>query len=87
MLVLSRQAGERVIIEVPPSDQPTTVEVVLVRLSYDHARLGFETPRAVNIRRSEVPNMLDDDVDTSFRASPLKQLGSAVQQARLGNGQ
>lgn len=54
MLVLSRKCGEKVMIVVPPSDKEVVIEVTLVELRPDRARIGFEAPRSVSIHRQEI---------------------------------
>jgi carbon storage regulator len=54
MLVLSRKVGEKVIITVPPSTQPTVIAVTLVETRADRCRLGYEAPRTVSIHRQEI---------------------------------
>ena len=95
MLVLTRKTGERITCEVQPSDKVTTIELVLVKIELGQIRLGFEADiDQVNIRRNEVADEPyfpviehrhddDCDVDTSPHAAPLKQLGTAIRDARL----
>lgn len=55
MLVLSRSAGEKIIIEVPPSDTPTRIEVVAIQWRHGgKARIGVQAPDQVVIDREEI---------------------------------
>lgn len=68
MLVLSRYPDQKVIIEVPNpngSEDMITIVVEVVQVEGGRkeggrkVRLGFEAPREVQIRREEVPSLLD----------------------------
>lgn len=58
MLVLGRRVLEKVIIVVPPSAEPTKIEVCLTEIRGGRidprARLGFTAPDEVKIDREEV---------------------------------
>jgi sRNA-binding carbon storage regulator CsrA len=54
MLFLTRRVGGKVIITVPPSQEATVVEVELVRLTAEQARLAFDAPDDVVIDREEI---------------------------------
>lgn len=54
MLVLSRKAGEKVVVTVPPSDKETKVEVIVTEQRHDRTRIGFVAPRNVSIHRQEI---------------------------------
>ena len=54
MLVLSRQIAETIVMTVPASAQPTTIEVRLCDVRGDRARLGVDAAREVIVDRSEV---------------------------------
>lgn len=54
MLFLTRRVGGKVIITVPPSQEATVVEIELVRLTGEQARLAFDAPDDVVIDREEV---------------------------------
>lgn len=54
MLVLSRMRDQKVVITVPPSAEPTHVEVTLVDIRGDKVRLGFDAPDGVVVDREEV---------------------------------
>ncbi len=47
MLVLSRKAGERILVG-------ENISITIVRIGSNTVRLGFEAPRATNIVREEV---------------------------------
>lgn len=49
MLVLSRRRGERILIG-------DDIEIVVNWIKADKVSLGIEAPRAINVRRSEVPD-------------------------------
>lgn len=72
MLSLSRHLSEKVCITVPPSDQPTRIEVMVVSLNSNKAkpsprgtsgrgaRIGFEADKdAVKIHRKQVQARID----------------------------
>lgn len=54
MLVLGFQEKERATIVVPPSDEPTTIDVVFTRQQIGRIRLGFAAPKNVAILREGV---------------------------------
>jgi carbon storage regulator CsrA len=55
MLVLGRDYGESVVIEVPPNSAPTRITVIVCDVRGEsRVRLGFEAPPQVRIDRSEV---------------------------------
>lgn len=62
VLILTRSVREEVILTVPPSAEPTTITVTVVKIDRAKARLGFTAPRTVVIDRAEV--------DAAKRASP-----------------
>ena len=59
MLSLSRHLSEKVCITVPPSDQPTRIEVMVVSLNSNKAKLGFTAVREVIIHRAEIQERID----------------------------
>jgi carbon storage regulator CsrA len=67
MLVLSRDTGGRVVITVPPSAEPTRVEVLLLKLQGNRARIGFDAPEPVAVHRLEVQELIDDAIATQTR--------------------
>lgn len=73
MLVLSRDVGEEVVIDVPPSDVPVRIVVTLDRKgSANHeARIGFDAPRYVTIKRREL-------LDTAQQKSTAAVGGATV---------
>lgn len=58
MLVLTRKENEKVLITVPPSDQPTVIEHTTVRIRGEFVRQGFIAPRCVEIHRKEVADAI-----------------------------
>lgn len=59
MLVLNRKSGETVTVTVPPSSEPTRVQVTLVDIRHGKARIGFAAPKSVAIHRQEVQDQID----------------------------
>jgi carbon storage regulator CsrA len=59
MLVLSRNLNERIVITVPPSTSEQMIEVTLVDLRKDRAKIGFEADRSIVIHRQEVQSRID----------------------------
>ena len=59
MLSLSRHLSEKVCITVPPSDQSTRIEVMVVSLNSNKAKLGFTAVREVIIHRAEIQERID----------------------------
>jgi len=53
MLILSRKIGEKVLIKTPAGEE---IEVVLVDIDRDKARLGFSAPLNVIILRDDIKN-------------------------------
>ncbi len=53
-LCLDRKKGERVVIEVPPSTETTTILVDVAQFFNRKVKLAFAAPRDVTINRSEV---------------------------------
>ncbi len=62
MLVLSRRKRETVVLEIPPSTEWRTIEVVQCDVRGNVSRLGFVAPDEVNIVRSELN--VDADAET-----------------------
>lgn len=54
MLILSRRAGERIILTVPASGKPQIIEVLYCRTAGESVRIGIEADKAVNIVRAEL---------------------------------
>lgn len=88
MLILTRKpGGNESSITLPELN--ITIHIVEVR-GFNQVRVGIDAPRSVTIVRTELldnPKIVLDstcEVDTSFKVPPLKQLGKAVQEARLG---
>lgn len=59
MLVLKRGISESTYIIIPPSDKPTTIEVIVIDSQKNpghgpRLRLGFEAPADVGVYRKEV---------------------------------
>jgi carbon storage regulator CsrA len=54
MLVLSRKRDEKLTLTVPPSDQPTIIEVTVVEVQKSKVRLGMQAPKEVAIARNEL---------------------------------
>lgn len=59
MLVLSRKKNEGIIITVPPSTEPTIVEVVVVEVRGDKTRIGLTADEKVVIHRKEVQDVIN----------------------------
>ena len=53
MLVLTRKAGERIVID-------ENVEIVVVRIRGNRVRLGVTAPRQVAVRRREVRKQIEE---------------------------
>ncbi len=58
MLVLHRTQNQKVFIDVPPSTEPTRIEVQVVDIMGIATRLGFTAPRAVSITRDDAIKQL-----------------------------
>jgi sRNA-binding carbon storage regulator CsrA len=54
MLVLSRNYGQKILIEVQPSSEPQIIEVVQLRTRVHKGRLGIKADASVKIRRGEL---------------------------------
>jgi carbon storage regulator len=63
MLVLSRKAGERVLVG-------EDIEVVVLGIEGDRVKLGFVAPRYVPICRAEIHRELADDLAACAGADP-----------------
>ena len=57
MLVLSRKAGERILIG-------DDVAITVVRIGPNSVRIGIEAPKTMNIVREELCNFGSQDADT-----------------------
>lgn len=70
-LVLTRKEGGKVMILVPPSSEPTVIELQVSRLAIDPmagtktCRLAFEAPQEVEIDRLEVWNKKQEEKSCS----------------------
>lgn len=62
MLVLSRRAGEDLIITVPPSAEPQRITVCVVKILSDKVRLGCTASREVTVNRGEIQQIIDSGV-------------------------
>lgn len=62
MLVLSRCKDQRIRITVPPSLEPQVIEMLVVEIRGDKARLGFYADKSVAIHRLEVQQRIDAGV-------------------------
>ena len=54
MLVLSRKEDQKTILTVPPSSEPTVIEVMPVRTTKHDVQLGFVAPMSVAIVRDDM---------------------------------
>lgn len=54
MLILARKSRQKITITVPPSDIPQEIEVSVVSVRGDIARLGFECAKEIRIVRDDV---------------------------------
>lgn len=59
MLVLSRKRNEKVIISIPPSNGIQQIEVELVDIRGDKARIGFSAADTIAIHRKEVQEAIN----------------------------
>lgn len=53
MLIIGRFIDQKVFIEVPPSTEPTRIEVIVTEVRGDRVRLGIEAPRSTRILRDD----------------------------------
>lgn len=51
MLVLARKIGQKLILD---TKEGVRIEITLVSLAYDKARIGIEAPRDVRVMREEL---------------------------------
>lgn len=54
MLILTRKQKEAVTVIVPPSTEPTVVELVVQMTTSKATKIGFTAPIAVDIRRDNI---------------------------------
>lgn len=54
MLVLGRKVRERILLEIPPSDETRLMTIDVVRILECSVRLGFDGPREITIVRAEI---------------------------------
>ena len=54
MLNLTRRLNQRLVLTVPPSATPTTIEVVVTKVRGNHIGIGVEAPRPVEVARGEL---------------------------------
>jgi len=54
VLILTRKKDEGIKMIVPPSDEPTEIEVVVTRVRQTTTRLGVDAPQKVRVVRSEL---------------------------------
>lgn len=52
MLVLSRKRDEKILIQIPNSEE--TIEITVVQIDSSRVRLGFTAPKTVTILRKEL---------------------------------
>jgi carbon storage regulator CsrA len=62
MLVLSRKPGERILLR---SDDGEEMEICLVRIGPNNARIGIDAPRRWNIVREEIAGRGGSGAETS----------------------
>ena len=65
MLVLTRAQGQDVVITVPPSETPTVVIVEARRVRGGEVRLAFDAGREVTVRRREVQEAVNRQIEGS----------------------
>ena len=53
MLVLSRKKGESIKITIPPSSEPSVIEIMVTKCS-EQVKLGFICDRSIKILRLEL---------------------------------
>lgn len=58
MLVLSRDEGEEVVMELPSLPGPIEISVIVLEIGRGKFRLGFETPEFVQISRVEAEHLI-----------------------------
>jgi len=59
MLVLCREFNQSVIVTVPPSTVPRTIEVMVVDIRSGQVRIGIEAERDIIVNREEVQAAID----------------------------
>jgi len=64
MLALSRKVDQSVVITVPPSSEPTRIDVLLLdrKPRGQQVTLGFSAPERVVIHRDEIQRVIDGGV-------------------------
>lgn len=67
MLVLSRKKSERIMVSVPPSTEPQTIEVVVTDIRGDKAKIGLKANADVVIHRQEVYDEIQKEKLTNDR--------------------
>lgn len=67
MLVLKRKVSEKIVIQVPPSDQIQVITIMVVESRPDSSRLGIQAPPKTAVHREEV---LRDIIRKESGASP-----------------
>lgn len=71
MLALTRREGESIIIEDPA--QKYTIEIKLVQIIGNRARLSFEAPRNVQIYRKEIYEARKQEVQKPYQSPSASQ--------------
>ncbi len=59
MLVLGRQQGDEIVIDVPPCQGHRRITVTVVDIRGDKVRIGTEAAEDVTIHRAEVRRLID----------------------------
>lgn len=61
MLILSRKRNERCIVTVPPSTEPTRIEMMITEIRGDKVRIGWGAPIGVDVHREEIQRAIERD--------------------------
>lgn len=57
MMILARKLSERIVLTIPPSDQPQTVTIMPTEIKSELVRVGIVAHKEIRIDRGEVHDL------------------------------
>jgi sRNA-binding carbon storage regulator CsrA len=83
-LVISRQQGGRIILQIPPGDRPRVVAIRASDIRGDTVRIGVNAPKDVRIDREE--RLVHELGETKWKTLLAANAGAAMERATALTG-